>query len=134
MRCCRCFEASGKTKSAKTADGGIDYRLTGLLFRRACECVDIGCMSVVGSPLETSALQAIQAQHVASKARDKEKAQSASGRRFNDLVELRVSGVETAEAVRQIPSNDSEQAQTEHEAGHPLSDSEDAGGHIDLTA
>ncbi len=77
-------------------------------------------MSVVGSPLETSALQALQAQHVASKARDKEKSQSASGRRFNDLVELRVAGVETAEAVRNLPQNDSEQAQTEHEASRDM--------------
>jgi hypothetical protein len=72
-------------------------------------------MSVIGSPLETSALQAIQAQHVASKARDKEKAQSASGRRFQDLVELRVAGLETADAVRPIPHNDSEQADTERD-------------------
>jgi hypothetical protein len=73
-------------------------------------------MSVVGSSLETSALQAIQAQQVASKARDKEKAQSASGRRFNDLVELRVAGVETAEAVRALPHNDSEQAHSERDS------------------
>jgi hypothetical protein len=73
-------------------------------------------MSVTGSSLETAALQAIVAQQVASKARDKEKAQSATGRRFEDLVELRVSGAESAEAVRPIPQNDSEQAETEHEA------------------
>lgn len=79
-------------------------------------------MSVVGSPLETAVLQAIQAQHVASKARDREKAQSASGRRFNDLVELRVAGLETAEAVRQIPHNESEQAQTEHDSHRPATE------------
>lgn len=79
-------------------------------------------MSVVGSPLETSALQALQAQQVASKARDKDKAQSASGRKFSDLVELRVAGVETTEAVRALPQSDSEQAQTEHEANLGLTD------------
>lgn len=77
-------------------------------------------MSVFGSRLEVSALQAIQAQQVASKARDREKAESASGRRFNDLVELRIAGVETSEAVRNLPQNDSEQAQTEHEEHQPL--------------
>jgi hypothetical protein len=73
-------------------------------------------MSVIASPIETAALQAIQAQHVASKARDKEKAESASGRKFNDLVELRVAGLETAEAVRKLPQNNSEQAETEHQS------------------
>ena len=82
-------------------------------------------MSVIGSPLETSALLALQAQHVASKARDKAQSQSASGRTFNDLVELRVAGVESAEAVRALPQNQSEQAQTEHEATE---------GRIDLKA
>ena len=96
-------------------------------------------MSVVGSSLETAALQAIHAQHVASKARDKEKAESASGRRFNDLVELRVSGVETADAVKPLPQNDSEQAEREHqEEDHSKPDSPDQPPgerpHIDLKA
>ena len=82
-------------------------------------------MSVVGSPLETAVLQAIQAQHVASKARDRDKAQSATGRRFNDLVELRVAGLETAEAVRQIPHNESEQAQAEHDSHRPAKPEQD---------
>jgi hypothetical protein len=73
-------------------------------------------MSVIGSPIETAALQAIQAQHVASKARDKEKAESASGRKFNDLVELRVAGLETSDAVRPLPQNNSEQADREHQS------------------
>jgi hypothetical protein len=72
-------------------------------------------MSVIGSPIETSALQAIQAQQVASKARDREKAESSTGRRFNDLVELRVTGVESIDAVRSLPQNDSEQSHTERE-------------------
>jgi hypothetical protein len=77
-------------------------------------------MSVIGSPLETAVLSAIQAQQVASRARDREKAESATGRRFEDLVELRVTGAESAEAVRAIPQNDSEQAETEHDAQHEL--------------
>jgi hypothetical protein len=72
-------------------------------------------MSVIGSPIETSALQAIQAQQVASKARDREKAESSTGRRFNDLVELRVAGVESIDAVRSLPQNDSEQSHAERE-------------------
>lgn len=91
-----------------------------MLFRGGRSRADKYNMSVVGSPLETSVLQAIQAQHVASKARDKERAESAKGRKFNDLVELRVAGVEMTDAVRQLPQNDSEQAQTEHESNHPL--------------
>lgn len=91
-------------------------------------------MSVIGSPLETSALQALQAQHVASKARDKEKAQSASGRRFEDLVEWRVAGTETAEAVRPLPHNDSEQAQTEHEADQGLTAEAERRRRLDLKA
>ncbi len=77
--------------------------------------VDNRNMSVVGSSLETSALLAVQAQHVASKARDREKNESASGRRFEDLVELRVAGVETGDGVRGLPSNDSEQGDQERD-------------------
>jgi hypothetical protein len=95
-------------------------------------------MSVVGSSLETAALQAIQAQHVASKARDKEKSESASGRRFNDLVELRVAGLETADAVRPLPQNNSEQAETEHQSHQPFPGNPGDGGaseqRIDLKA
>jgi len=89
--------------------------------------------------LETAALQAIHAQQVASKARDKEKAQSATGRRFHDLVELRVSGVETADALKPLPQNDSEQADRERDGqDHP--NGEHSGNlnpdtpHVDLKA
>jgi hypothetical protein len=99
-------------------------------------------MSVVGSSIETSALQAVQAQHVASKARDREKAESASGRRFQDLVELRVAGVETGEAVRGLPSNDSEQGDQERESRRQqaggyakmVDETDGGGGHIDVKA
>ena len=74
-------------------------------------------MSTIGSPIESSLLQAAQAQQVASKKRDRERAGEAeSGRRLRDLVDLRVAGVEQAEAPRAIPENDSEQAETEHRA------------------
>jgi len=91
-------------------------------------------MSVVGSPLETAALQAIQAQHVASKARDREKAQSASGRKFNDLVELRVAGLETPEAVRALPQNNSEQAESEHESHQSPGRDDQPGSRLDVKA
>lgn len=93
-------------------------------------------MGVIGSPLETAPLQAVQAQQVASKARDREKTPTPTGRRFNDLVELRVAGLETAEAVRHLPQNDSEQAQSEHES-HDLPPEHAGPGsraHIDLKA
>lgn len=73
-------------------------------------------MSSIGSPIDTSLLQAAQAQQQAAKARDREKAATESGRRFQDLVDLRVAGMETAEAVRRLPQNDSEQAETEQES------------------
>ena len=73
-------------------------------------------MSSIDAPLNTSLLQAAQAQQQASKARDKEKAATESARRFQDMVELRVAGMETAEAVRRLPQNESEQAETEQES------------------
>ncbi len=74
-------------------------------------------MSVVGSPVETSLLQAAQAQQVASKSRDREKAASDTARRFEDQVDLKVAGVESADAVRKVPQNDSEQAQAARRSG-----------------
>jgi hypothetical protein len=95
-------------------------------------------------------VQAAQAQQVASKARDKQRASSESERRFKDVVELRVAGVEAADALRKLPSNDSEQAEDEHrraalrrqqqEHQERLAASQDDGGddvpsqHIDITA
>ena len=82
-------------------------------------------MSVVGSPIETSILQAAQAQQMASKARDREKAASDTARRHRDRLEIRMSGVEDAEALRGLPDNSSEQAKQEHRQGRqhePLPD------------
>ena len=73
-------------------------------------------MSVIGSPIETSLLQAAQAQQTASKARDKEKATAETARRFRDQAELRVAGVESADALRKLPENESEEADSEHRA------------------
>ena len=73
-------------------------------------------MSVIGTPIETSLLQAAQAQEVASKARDREKAARDRSARYQDLLELRIAGVESAEAVRRLPQNDSEQAESERDA------------------
>ena len=99
-------------------------------------------MSVVGSSLETSALQAITAQQVASKARDREKTESASGRRFQDLVDLRVMGVESDDAVRGLPGNDSEQGDQEREGrrqqqtgyAHVVDEGPDGKPHFDVKA
>ncbi len=101
----------------------------------------MGDMSVIGSSIETSALQAIQAQHIASKARDREKNESAGGRRFADLVELRVSAVQSVEAPRGLPGNDSEQSDQERDsrrqqqAGYArVVDEQSAQPHIDVQA
>ncbi len=73
-------------------------------------------MSVLG-PIDTSLLQAAQAQQVASRARDRERAdRDNAARRFRDMVELRVASVEAAEALRKLPANESEQAEEEHRA------------------
>jgi hypothetical protein len=71
-------------------------------------------VSSIGSPIETSLLQAAQAQQMASKARDREKAVTEGARRHEDMVDLRVAGVETEDAVRRLPRNDSPEAGIEH--------------------
>ena len=90
----------------------------------------------MGSPIDASLLQAAQAQQTASKARDRERAASERTQRFADQVELRVAGVESAEAVRRLPQNDSEQAGTEHEAKGrlPRNEPEEDRPRIDVTA
>ncbi len=92
-------------------------------------------MSVVGSPLDTSLVQAAQAQQTASKARDRERATSDRTKRFADQVELRVAGMESSEAIRRLPQNDSEQAEAEHEAKSHHSRKKNDGGppHVDVT-
>lgn len=67
------------------------------------------------NPIDSSIVQTAQAQVSASKARDRERAASERTRRFEDQVELRVAGMESAEAVRKLPQNDSEQAEDEHQ-------------------
>lgn len=97
-------------------------------------------MSSIGSPIDTSLLQAAQAQQQASKARDKERAATESGRRFQDMVELRVAGVESDKAVRKLPQNESEQAETEQESKSrpqkrpPRDDDEEQRPRIDVQA
>ena len=75
-------------------------------------------MSTIGGPLNTSLIQAAQAQQTASKARDREKAASRRTRDPRDVVDLRVSEVELPEAVRHLPRNDSEEAEDEHRRQH----------------
>jgi hypothetical protein len=72
-------------------------------------------MSSIGSPIDASVLQAAQAQQTASKARDRERAASERGRRLRDMVDLRVAALETADAVRRLPQNDSGEAEAEHD-------------------
>ena len=76
-------------------------------------------MSTIGpsSQAQLSALQATAAQQAASKSRDRDKARETDRRRLtHDEVELRVAGLETNTAVRQIPQNTSEQEREEHQA------------------
>ena len=57
-------------------------------------------MSVIGSSVETSLLQAAQAQQTASKSKDRERTTTSErAQRMKDLVDLRVSGTEVADAA-----------------------------------
>ena len=93
-------------------------------------------MSVISSPVDASLVQAAQAQQTASKARDRERAATDGAQRYADMVELRVAGVEAAEALRRLPQNDSQQAGSEHEAQDQYSppSGEQGSGHIDVQA
>ena len=98
-------------------------------------------MSVIGSPIETSLLQAAQAQQTASKAKDRERATvSERAQRMKDMVDLKVAGIEADEAIRMIPDNGSEQASDEHHRqdlpslGTSSKPSDDTQPRIDLTA
>ena len=91
-------------------------------------------MSSVPSPLHSSLVQAAQAQQTASKTRDRERAATDRAQRFTDQVELRVAAVESAEAIRHLPQNDSEQADSEHRAKPDHAKPDDDNSHVDLTA
>ena len=92
-------------------------------------------MSSIGSPIAASLVQAAQAQQVASKARDRKRTEETTTHREDDLVELRIKGLESAEAVRDLPANDSEQAETEDDAKDHLlkSKSSNQKPQIDIT-
>ncbi len=92
-------------------------------------------MSSIGSPLTTSLVQAAQAQVAASGARDRERAESAErSRRAAAQVELSVSGVELPEALRQLPQNDSEQAEVEQRSRERRPPSPEDRQHVDVKA
>ena len=78
------------------------------------ELVDISSMSQIGSPIDTSLLQTAQAQRAAASGRKKERGRSEAANRWQDLVDLKVAGVEEPGAIRDIPENDSEEAEVEH--------------------
>ncbi len=93
-------------------------------------------MSTIGSPILTSLLQVAQAQQVVSKARDRERRASDQTRRFQDLVDLRVAGLETAEAVRDQKSHDPDKAEPEHQATEKSAhrETEEDQSQLDVTA
>ncbi len=91
-------------------------------------------MSVIGSPNVTSLIQAAQAQQTASKARDRERAVEERTQRALDELELKVSAMESSEAVRRLPKNDSEQAKSEHESKDARRETEDEQASLDVTA
>lgn len=89
-------------------------------------------MSVIGSPIDTSLVQAAQAQQTAAKARDRERKVEERTQRYIDELELKVGGLESTEAVRRLPKNDSEQAQSEHESKDQAGG--ETGQRLDVTA
>ncbi len=93
-------------------------------------------MSTIGSPILTSLLQVAQAQQVVSKARDRERRASDQTRRFQDLVDLHVAGLETAEAVRDLSSNDPDKAEPDHQAPENSAqhETEEDQSQLDVTA
>ncbi len=92
-------------------------------------------MSTIGSPIDTSLVQAAQAQQTASKARDKERAEAERTQRYTVMLDLKVAGVVSADAARELPRNDSEQAEHDREARKQLVQrGDDEAPHIDLTA
>ena len=91
-------------------------------------------MSTISSPLDTSLIQAAQAQQTASKARDKERAEAERTQRYTDMLDLKVAGVVSSDAARQLPRNDSEQADHDREARkQPIPRDDDQASHIDVT-
>ncbi len=93
-------------------------------------------MSTIGSPILTSLLQVAQAQQVVSRARDRERRASDQTRRFQDLVDLHVAGLETAEAVRDLSSNDPNKAEPDHQAPEKSAqhETEEDQSQLDVTA
>ncbi len=90
---------------------------------------------MIGSPIDTSLVQAAQAQQTASKARDRERASSERSQRYTDMLELRVAGMESGEAVRPLPHSDSEQADHEREGKkQPVRRDNDDVERLDVTA
>lgn len=93
-------------------------------------------MSSIGGPLNTSLIQAAQAQKSASEARSRERAEESRSRERRDELELRIEGLESVQAARQLPQNDSEQAEDEHRRQEPKrrpAPPEEERRHIDLT-
>ncbi len=92
-------------------------------------------MSIIGSPIDTSLIQAAQAQQTASKARDNERAEAERTQRYTDMLDLKVAGVVSADAARELPRNDSEEADHDREAKKQfVQRDDDEAPHIDVTA
>lgn len=71
-------------------------------------------MSSIGPPSQTSLVQAAQAQQTAARQRDAERAKTDSTHERRDRVDWRVTDAQAADAVRRLPRNQSEEAESEH--------------------
>ncbi len=76
-------------------------------------------MSAVNPPSSHASLvQTAQAQQVASKTRDRQRAAGERSRRLEDTIDLKVAGVEETEAVRKLPDNDSAEGDDDRHRHH----------------
>jgi hypothetical protein len=92
-------------------------------------------MSTISSPIDTSLVQAAQAQQTASKARDRERAEAERTQRYTDMLDLKVAGVVSDEAARELPRNNSEEADHDRETRKQVVQrDDDKAPHIDVTA
>jgi hypothetical protein len=91
-------------------------------------------MSIFGSPIEASIIQAAATHETASRARDRERVASERTQRYTDSLDLRVTGTESPDAIRNIPGNDSEQADQERKARKRRLRSDQDRPRIDVTA
>ena len=96
-------------------------------------------MSSVPNAITTSLVQTAQAQQVASKDRDRKRADADDAVLREDRIELRVDGVEDTEAARRVPDSASEESRDDarerpNDPSRGASAKDGRGGSLDVQA